>query len=751
MRQTSPSRWILCSGMAVIALLCLARASVGMPQQNGNDQSTRMEPAKLPISYVVLFSSGVGYFQREGTIDGNAKVDLAFPTASINDLLKSMVLEDKGGGKVGVISYDSSDPIEKTLKSFAIDLTNNPTLATILGQARGEEVELLATATGPQPGEIKGRIVSVEKQKVPAGKDGQTVEEDVINLWTVDGLRSIPLKTVQKLRFANPVIDNELKRALEALAKGHDKQKKNVSILFNGQGQRAVRVGYVIESPIWKTSYRLVTKPDGKALLQGWAMVENPSDEDWTGVRMALISGRPVSFKMDLYQPLYVPRPTVEPELFASLRPQTYGGKFDAVAGIQLQKPALPSGYAGIGPAGGGGGLGGGGLGGGGIGGAAPGTPNFMNPSHAPARKGFPLVNGSNISGEAKETPLEIGQSIASAATAEELGDYFQYSIDEKVNLQRQKSAMLPIVNKDVEGTKVSIYNESVHAKHPLLGLRFKNTSGMQLMQGPITVFEGSNYAGDARILDLQPNEERLLSYAIDLGTEVKVEGDEKPEHITTIKAVKGLIEVTRKYEQTKKFMIKNRNDQAKTLLLEMPIREGWKLKKPAEPSERSRDVYRFQVKLEAGGSTQYQVEEEMLDTTHAQLYAVDTPTMISYSQQGEADAETKAFLKKAIELRQKLADVQKQLAETTREMEANSKDQDRLRKNLERLPQNSVIYQDTLKKFEARYKELDKLEQDEKRLRAAQQSAQQEMDKFLGKPEEGQPQPGAPAPGEGL
>src|SRR5205823_2652216 len=137
----------------------------------------------------------------------------------------------------------------------------------------------------------------------------------------------------------------------------HDKQKKNLSILFNGNGQRAVRVGYVIESPIWKTSYRLVTKPDGKALLQGWAMVENPSDEDWSGVRMALISGRPVSFKMDLYQPLYVPRPTVEPELFASLRPQTYGGKFEAVAGIQLQKPAgqLPSGSAGIGAPGGGG------------------------------------------------------------------------------------------------------------------------------------------------------------------------------------------------------------------------------------------------------------------------------------------------------------------------------------------------------------------------------------------------------------
>ena len=117
---------------------------------------------------------------------------------------------------------------------------------------------------------------------------------------------------------------------------------------------------------------------------------------------------------------------------------------------------------------------------------------------------------------------MNLGNSgVNTMATAAKLGDFFQYAIDKPVTLPRQKSAMLPIVDKDVEATRVSIYNESTQAKFPLLGLKFKNTSGLHLMQGPITVFEGTNYAGDARILDLQPNEERLLSYAIDLGTEV--------------------------------------------------------------------------------------------------------------------------------------------------------------------------------------------------------------------------------------
>src|SRR5262249_17910479 len=116
--------------------------------------------------------------------------------------------------------------------------------------------------------------------------------------------------------------------ALETLALSHDNQKKAVQLHFAGEGKRKVQVGYVIEAPIWKTSYRLLMAEKEKPYLQGWAMVENPTDEDWTSVKMALVSGRPISLKMDLYNPLYINRPTVEPELFASLRPVTYQGGF---------------------------------------------------------------------------------------------------------------------------------------------------------------------------------------------------------------------------------------------------------------------------------------------------------------------------------------------------------------------------------------------------------------------------------------
>src|SRR5262245_51722506 len=284
--------------------------------------------AALPVTRVVLFSSGVGYFQREGSVTGDARVDLTFPEADVNDLLKSLVLQDLGGGRIAAVSYDSHDPVERTLASYSVNLTGQPSVANILTQARGERVEVVLQQGAAQPGTLSGYVLGVETQRLLGGKDGPPVEVEQLNLSCADGLRSVRLQDVQRLRFLSPALEGELRRALETLALSHDAQKKAVSLSFAGEGERRVRVGYVVEAPVWKTSYRLVLDKDGKAkpFLQGWAAVENPTDEDWASVGMALISGRPISFRMDLYTPLYVPRPTVEPELFASLRPPTYSG-----------------------------------------------------------------------------------------------------------------------------------------------------------------------------------------------------------------------------------------------------------------------------------------------------------------------------------------------------------------------------------------------------------------------------------------
>ncbi len=101
--------------------------------------------ASVPLARVVLFNSGVGFFDRQGDVDGNASLAIKFNASDINDLLKSLVVEDRGG-QIAAVTYGSKDPITKTLSKFAINLTSNPTLAQILNQIRGERIEFSAPA-----------------------------------------------------------------------------------------------------------------------------------------------------------------------------------------------------------------------------------------------------------------------------------------------------------------------------------------------------------------------------------------------------------------------------------------------------------------------------------------------------------------------------------------------------------------------------------------------------------------------------
>ncbi len=224
MPPRSEPPWVIPVRLPTRQVLWLAPSSQPLAQVAG---TAPKPPATLPVSQVVLFNSGVGYFARSGEVEGAARVELSFPESDINDLLKSLTLQDFNGGRVDAVTYDSRGPAGRTLASFAINLGQNPTLADILTQARGERVELVASlagGTGPQP--FGGTIVSLEHRVAPpVAPDARPAEFDVLNLLTADGLRAFKLPEVVRVKFANPALEAELKRALEVLARSHDAQK----------------------------------------------------------------------------------------------------------------------------------------------------------------------------------------------------------------------------------------------------------------------------------------------------------------------------------------------------------------------------------------------------------------------------------------------------------------------------------------------------------------------------------------------
>jgi hypothetical protein len=665
------------------------------------------EPA-LPLEKVVLFTSGVGFFQHGGKVAGDAQVEMAFKSEQINDLLKSMVLEDLDGGTVAAVSYASRDPITKTLGTFAVNLTDNPSIGQLLGQLRGTRIEVESATPAT------GTIVGVEERTVPAGDDA-TVEKEFITILTKEGLRTLPLDTITRLKLLDERLQGELEKALAVLALGTDNERKSVTLDFAGRGERRVRVGYVQESPVWKTSYRVVLGGDNgkekeKALLQGWAIVENTTDQDWKDVRMSLVSGRPISFVMDLYQPLYVPRPLVQQELYASLLPQQYGQDL----------AAADRDFAG--------------------------RANSRRPARAPAAMLDGKQGGAGAFADAlaekesaegqrhlEEATMAAGAaSIQSVAQGAALGELFRYEIAEPVSIARQRSAMLPIVSQQVKVEKVSIYDDRVLAKHPLAGLRLVNSTTLNLMQGPITVYEGGAYAGDARIEDLAPGSERLVSYAVDLDVEVAPRMEPKPEEIVSVRLVKGTLVVAKKLARRKVFEVKNSGAEAVTLLVEHPREEPWKLVAPEKPAETTRDRHRFAVTAEPGKPATLEVAEEQQTHQHLAVMNTDDNTILFFTNARQTSPAVKEALAKVIERKREIERFVQERAKREQEVAVVGQEQERIRQNMAQLERTSDLYTRYVQKFAAQEDRVETLRKEVADLQAKEQEARRALDDYL-------------------
>lgn len=674
-----------CGWVAVAALVAMLVGGQQAWAQGGGE-------VQLPLTRIMLFNSGVGFFEHKGEVEGTAQVELRFNVGNVNDLLKSMVLMDYGGGQIGAVTYGSKDPITKTLQTFAIDLTANPTLSQLLAQVRGERVVIEAGSR------IEGTIVGVELRRVPAGET--VVEVEVLNLLTDQGLRSIPLAGVTTIRLLDERLNAELRQALSVLALGHATEKKTVVLNFAGQGRREVQVGYIQEAPIWKTSYRLVLNEDGPPHLQAWAIVENTTEADWNGVSLTLVSGRPISFVMNLYDPLYVPRPVVEPELFASLRPQTYEQGL-AAAEERLRKQAVAAAAAGQAPA------------------DKLATGRALQRNHAAEAGGT-------------DAALDLRHGVRSLAEAAEVGELFQYRIEGRVTLARQQSAMLPIINETIQGEKVSIFNPAVHPKHALNGLQLVNSTDLHLVQGPITVFDGGVYAGDAQIEDLAPGTRRLVSYALDLEAEVVTHATSSSDFLTSCKLTKGLLLTTRKLARAQTYTVKNSGRREKKVLIEQPFEPAWKLVEPKEPAEQTRDLYRFAVLAQPGRTVELKVAEERRLDERVALNNLDDGTINYYLNAPAVSQAAKDALAEMVRRKREIGDAVHARQNAEQQVAIVDQEQARIRQNMAQLERNSELYNRYVQKFAEQEDRVEQLRREITQLTEREQALRKALDDYL-------------------
>ena len=739
LRAVSKSRGVFC----LVTWLAAACVLIALPASGDDD-------VRLPLKRVVLFTSSVGYFEHEGQITGDQDVELKFHVDNINDLLKSMVLQDLDGGQISRVSYEMQDPVERTLRTFAIDLTHTSSLGDLLRQLRGQRVQI----NTPEP--VSGVVVGVERRRTVTAQN-QVAETEFLNLKTATGLRSVPLANIVETKLLDEKLDRDFQQALDVLANAHSTDKKTVTLAFRGKGKRNVRTGYIQEFPVWKTSYRLVLNDDGQPFLQGWAIVENTTEHDWDQVEMTLVSGRPISFVMDLYEPLYLTRPLVQPESFAALRPRVYdqdlAGKeaeFRAIAAGERRSGggAKPSWIAG-GGLGGGGGMGGGGMGG--MGGGMSGRPFVTGV--------VPVVTPDSGNKANDPSRVDLSKGVSTAAQGDDAGEMFRYVIKSPVSLGRQRSAMLPIVNGPVDGEKVGVYNPAVHAKHPLSGLKLKNSSGLHLMQGPITVFDGGEYAGDSRIADLPPGSTRLITYALDQDTEVapKIIGTKRtlahlrPElelvdidaahagatdafvsESESVKIIQGVLHKTRKLTRRTAYLVKNSGDKLKKILIEKPIDMDWQLVSPREPAETTRDLYRFAVQAAPGKTARLEIDEVKISHEEINFGSFNSDRIQLLLQSHGENAKLRTALTEILRRQQEISAVAQARGELEKSIAEIDHEQSRIRQNIAAIDKTSDLYTRYIKKFTQQEEQIEELRPQIKELQADETEKRRALEEYL-------------------
>ncbi len=627
---------------------------------------------------MTLFSSGVAYTQREGAIEaGEATVPLTFRTNQINDILKSLVLLDAEGGALPAV-YPSQDPVERTLQSFAVNVSTFATRGELLRQLRGAslKIEMLNKES------FEGQIVAVEEEKQARGEGiGSVIKVEVLTLITAEGLVSVSLDKVRLIKLLDERRDTELREALTVLASGADDARRTVQLRFAGKKKRTVQVGYITEAPLWKISYRLVLgEGEGqKPYLQGWALVENTTDEDWEGVQLTLVSGRPVSFIQDLYQPLYLPRPTVGPDIIPAATPQIH----EAVMSSFEMPPAAPMGQV-------------------------------------------------LTSGKRSVRAESMRQSVTSQAEGRSAGELFQYNIKAPVALPRQQAAMIPVVSGDIGGEKVSLYNADTDPKYPMNALRLVNDTGLHLKAGPITVFDGGTYAGDARLGEVTPGDIRLITYAVDLSIEGARTEEIRNGSESSLTIKRGVLTITSKNRRETLYKFTSKATLPRTVLVEHPLWAGWELVAPTEPTETTRDRYRFAVPLAPGTTETLTVAQEQASGTTVALLDADAAQLMYYASQGEIPARLKEALAVTIARRRKIAELESSADGLDAERTQIHEEQGRIRGNIATLDKESPLYRRYLDELNGQENRLLELREESNRLRKSAQDAGNELKAFL-------------------
>jgi len=660
----------------------LFSASLLLPAETNHEEHA----TQLPVRKVVLYKNGVGYFEHEGKVTNSEAVSIDFTSSQLNDVLQSLTALDLGGGRITGVNYNSTSPIEQQLKTVSLGMGEDPSTTDLFAALCGARVNV----SGNGFGLVTGRLLNLEVTSEQ--KENTTIEHRRLTIVSDAGVvRVIELTPAVSVRLLDGSLQRELGRYLDLLASTRNQQMRHLTLQTQGNGARNVRVSYISEVPVWKSTYRIVfpraeqSSDTSPAILQGWAVIDNTVGSDWDNVQLSLVAGAPQSFVQALSQPYYTRRPEIGLPASAMLTPQTHEGAMAeatpgsqsaseqiAVNGRQIPAPqalAMPSGVAGL-----------------------HGNSSFMTGSGGGMGSGF----GNGVSGgimggigsgmgggmyRASGIPM---QDESGSTNTTGFDDYFEYALPQPITIHKNESALVPVLQANVQGERVTLWSWT--QPRPLRALWLTNTSNLTLDRGSFSIFENGEFAGEGLLDPIHANEKRLLSYAVDQAVQIKVNGFFNSQHLHHVIVHNGMLTEQNNEVTERTYVVHNAATEPRNVIIEHPVREGWKLTSEVKPVETSASSYRFRVVTQPNETVSLHVGETHTLSTHYALTSLTDDRMQLLIRGGNGNTQLQQALQPVFEAKARVNDLDRQIKQKQDEIDRVTADQKRLHDNLDGL-----------------------------------------------------------------
>jgi hypothetical protein len=680
-----PSRFVLGALVALLPSCGAGMRTDGRQFRHSGD---------LRVTRAVLYQNGIGYFERRGVVKGNT-MTLRIRPDQIADFLKSLTVVDLGeNGRAVSVAL----PVEKTQARLLADLPpqvrEQGGILAIAAAFRGARCEVETN-----DGDAEGRIVGVERIEVQTGSpDKPNGFEWRLTILDHSTLRSFRVAEIKALRILDDTLTLGLEKALDVTLNEGSWKPIELTVQLAGKGPHDIVVSYVVEMPTWKPAYRVVVGNDGKALLQGWAVVDNVSGEDWENIQLSLTAGTPLAFRYDLYTPHFIRRPDLSPvqeQAGVAIDPNAYGstgggygGEDDMVASEEEadwdgDQPAKPS-------------------------------------TRAPAP---PMSQPRPSKAERTVTEADLERNYRTLVAGAGVGSLFRYDLQERISVRDRESALVSVVSTKVPGEDVMVFRVGIDSRNPYRSVRLKNETGFVLERGPVAIYRDSTFLGEALTSKMEKGSTAFVPYAIDGRVDVFLEQHTENEGMRLASIVNGRIIAESKNVTRYTYEVTNRSGEKGTLYVQRGRRTGWTIRKvgyteddakgPLQPGKDGvileESMYSVPIALPENGKVSISVEEETPSTRHVEILSSEGREVIAaYLSSPDADKEVSRQLKQAFDISDRLAAIDRRMRDLDGNRRMLSERQQQVRDNMTLLHKTQGNA-DLRKQLEVKLLELEK------------------------------------------